>query len=352
MGLHDSSGGRLPGIESPPLVRLMHLCPDHIAQLEKMLATAHLKEQRVATIDLSAIHAIREYHPEDLTITVEAGMRLSSLKAELAQHGQWLPLDPPPVEDWTLGRLIDMNPSGPRRMGQGVLRDYVVGLEFVRANGQRIRTGGRVVKNVAGFDLSKCLIGAQGRLGVVTALSLKLMPLPAFERQMTLQLSSLEEAETVAKIMRSNKDHHHANLWELWREASAPESLQMVIGFSGHREAVLRHAQVIASRNTRWSLHEDWQADSGATPPTCHHETLFWQGRTWLETPRESVLPTRLSTVLEAMPPEESFVARMGQGVFYHGGEAKKKPSLPSANLIDRAQKLFDPAGVFMDRVE
>ena len=75
-----------------------------------MLATAHLKEQRVATIDLSAIHAIREYHPEDLTITVEAGMRLSSLKAELAQHGQWLPLDPPPVEDWTLGRLIDMNP--------------------------------------------------------------------------------------------------------------------------------------------------------------------------------------------------------------------------------------------------
>ena len=65
MGVHgpyDSSGGRLPGIESPPLVRLMHLCPDHIAQLEKMLATAHLKEQRVATIDLSAIHAIREYH--------------------------------------------------------------------------------------------------------------------------------------------------------------------------------------------------------------------------------------------------------------------------------------------------
>ena len=60
----------------------------------------------VATIDLSAIHAIREYHPEDLTITVEAGMRLSTLKAELAQHGQWLPLDPPPVEDWTLGRLI------------------------------------------------------------------------------------------------------------------------------------------------------------------------------------------------------------------------------------------------------
>ena len=55
----------------------MHLCPDHIAQLEKMLATAHLKEQRVAAIDLSAIHAIREYHPEDLTITVEAGMRLS-----------------------------------------------------------------------------------------------------------------------------------------------------------------------------------------------------------------------------------------------------------------------------------
>ena len=142
---------------------------------------------------------------------------------------------------------------------------------------------------------------------------------------MTLQLSSLEEAETVAKIMRSNKDHHCQSLGALARPP-APESLQMVIGFSGHREAVLRHAQVIASQ-VRWSLQEDWQADSGATPPTCHHETLFWQGRTWLETPRESVLPTRLSTVLEAMPPEESFVARMGQGVFYRGGQAKK--SLP-----------------------
>ena len=104
MGLHDFSGGRLPGIESPPLV-CPHLWLDHIAQLEKMLATAHLKEQWVATIDLSAIHAIREYHPEDLTITVEAGMRLSSLKVELAPTRSMASLDPPPVEDWTLGRL-------------------------------------------------------------------------------------------------------------------------------------------------------------------------------------------------------------------------------------------------------
>ena len=68
---------------------------------------------------------------------------------------------------------------------------------------------------MAGFDLSKLLIGAQGRLGVVTALSLKLMHLPAFERQMTLQLTSHQEAEAMSKIMRLNKDHHHANLWEL-----------------------------------------------------------------------------------------------------------------------------------------
>ena len=115
----------------------------------------------------------------------------------------------------------------------------MVGLEFVRANGQRIRTGGRVVKNVAGFDLSKCFIGAQGRL-----VWSRRFRSNAFERQMTLQLSSLEEAETVPRSC-SNKDHHYANLWELWREASAPESLK-VIGFSGHRGAVLRHAQVIA----------------------------------------------------------------------------------------------------------
>ena len=103
MGLHDSSGGWLPGIESPPLVSPMHLCPDHIALLEKMLTTAHQKEQRIATIDLSAIHAIREYPSEDLTITVEAGMRLSALKAELAKHGQWLPLDPPLLRIGPLG---------------------------------------------------------------------------------------------------------------------------------------------------------------------------------------------------------------------------------------------------------
>ena len=68
--------------------------------------------------------------------------------------------------------------------------------------------------------------------------------------------------------------------------------------------------------------NEDGQADSGATPPTCHHETVL-AGRTWLETPRVGSAHWR-STVLEAMPPEESFVARMGQGVFYHGGELAK----------------------------
>jgi glycolate oxidase FAD binding subunit len=128
--------------------------------------------------DTTALASVIDYPARDMTITVQAGVTLAALQAELAQEGQWLPIDVPSPEKATLGGAVAVNASGPRRYGYGTLRDYVIGLSFVTDDGTEVKAGGRVVKNVAGYDLMKLQIGALGTLGIVTQLTLKVKPKP------------------------------------------------------------------------------------------------------------------------------------------------------------------------------
>ena len=119
---------------------------------------------------------ILEHEAGDLTCTVEAEIRLSALRQALARHGQMLALDPP--GDPTVGACLAANLSGPRRHRYGTMRDLVIGATVVLGDGTVASSGGKVVKNVAGYDLAKLLCGSEGRLGRVVRLSLRLHPVP------------------------------------------------------------------------------------------------------------------------------------------------------------------------------
>jgi glycolate oxidase FAD binding subunit len=123
---------------------------------------------------------ILEHEPGDLTCIVEAGIRLSQLAAALRAHGQRLSLDPP--GDPTLGECLLYDLSGPLRHRFGTMRDLVIGVTVVLPDGTRASSGGKVVKNVAGYDLAKLFCGSRGRLGSVERLALRLHPLPADSR--------------------------------------------------------------------------------------------------------------------------------------------------------------------------
>jgi glycolate oxidase FAD binding subunit len=122
------------------------------------------------------------YEPADLTLTARAGTPVRSLAAELAAERQWLPYDPPHVEGRSLGGLVATGESGSFWMGYGELRNHVLGATVVKGDGTVLRLGGRVVKNVAGFDLLKAIVGSRGRLGVMTSVCVRAFPVPPTER--------------------------------------------------------------------------------------------------------------------------------------------------------------------------
>jgi len=145
-------------------------------------------------VDVRGLAEVIDYPARDMTITVQAGITLDQLQQLLARENQRLPVDVPQADCATLGGSLAGNVSGPRRCGFGTLRDYVIGISTVNDEGQETKAGGRVVKNVAGYDLCKLHVGALGTLGVINQVTLKVRPLPEAKALLTLgcEASTLE----------------------------------------------------------------------------------------------------------------------------------------------------------------
>jgi FAD/FMN-containing dehydrogenase len=145
-----------------------------------------------ATVELPLrdLDQVVEYNPGDLTITVGAGMTLSALDQVTAGHGQWLTLDPGGSPDGTIGATIATASSGALATGFGTPRDLVLGLEAVMPMGSIVRAGGRVVKNVAGFDVTRLLTGSRGTIGAITEVSLRLRARPPLDETLVVSLPS------------------------------------------------------------------------------------------------------------------------------------------------------------------
>lgn len=150
------------------------------------LAAGRRPERADLVLSTDRLRSIREYEPADLTIGVDAGVSLDALQERVAQHRQMLPLDPPGSGAGTLGATFATASAGPLRLGLGTPRDHALGVDVVTGDGRLLRLGGRVVKNVAGYDLVRLMVGSRGTLGIITGLHVRLRPLP--ERDITLAL--------------------------------------------------------------------------------------------------------------------------------------------------------------------
>ncbi len=153
-----------------------------------------------APLSLSALCGIVEYEPGDLTLTARAGTTLREIAAATATNDQWLTLDPHGSDDGTIGATVATASAGPLAHAFGTPRDLMLGVEFVTGKGAIVRGGGRVVKNVAGFDLTRLLTGSWGSLGVITEVTLRLRARPETDRSVAV---ALRDVATLAAWLRS-----------------------------------------------------------------------------------------------------------------------------------------------------
>src|SRR6266576_1215105 len=167
------------------------------ARADLVLSTARLNE-------------IIEHAWADLTVTVEAGCTIQRLQETLAQHGQRLALDPLWPEKATIGGVLAANDSGALRLRFGALRDLIIGATIALPDGTLASSGGKVVKNVAGYDLPKLVTGALGTLGVITRAVFRLHPLPRHSRSFTISVSKTREAQQIILAIQDSKLAHVA----------------------------------------------------------------------------------------------------------------------------------------------
>lgn len=157
------------------------------------------------TLSLREDTGVVSYVPGDLTLTVRAGTTLSEIERVTGEHDQWLPLDPFGSNDGTIGATIATASAGPLASSFGLPRDLLLGLEFVNGRGDIVRAGGRVVKNVAGFDLSRLLTGSWGTLGVITEVTLRLYARPKVDRSFVVSLKGPgQRANSMARAVQAS----------------------------------------------------------------------------------------------------------------------------------------------------
>jgi glycolate oxidase FAD binding subunit len=150
---------------------------------------------------------VLDYEPKDLTISVQAGIPLAELQALLAKNGQMVALDPPHSELASVGGVIASNSSGPLRLGYGTARDLVIGMTFATLQGKLVRTGGMVVKNVAGLDIAKLMIGSFGTLAVVTSVNFRVHSRPARTSTFLFEKPTLESALELRRSILASPLH-------------------------------------------------------------------------------------------------------------------------------------------------
>ena len=191
-------------------------------------------------LGLRRLSRLLEHEPGDLTASAEAGMTVEAFQTALRGRGQWVSLDPADARLATLGGVLAANASGPRRHLYGTARDLLIGVTVVTADGAIVRGGGKVVKNVAGYDLPKLFVGSYGTLGVIVEATVKLRPLPEHERLVCVPFDRLKDAGAAAKTLLAGD--LIPNAIDLLDAAAAAalgaESPALVVGFDGLREQV------------------------------------------------------------------------------------------------------------------
>ena len=184
-----------------------------------------------ANLNLNEVSGISEYNPQEYTFTALAGTPLADVNVLLAAEGQYLPFDPPFADTGaTLGGTVAAGLSGPGRFRYGGVRDFILGVTFVNGSGEVVRGGGKVVKNAAGFDFPKMMVGSLGRFGVMVELTFKVFPAPESYATLVLETDDFREAVTLMQKLAGSG-------FEAWGLELHPSN-KLLARFGGLAEAL------------------------------------------------------------------------------------------------------------------
>ncbi len=330
----------------------------------------------VIRMDTRAMCRVVEYEPEDMTVTVEAGITLGALQKRLAEHGQRLTLDPPHADRATIGGILAANDSGPIRLAFGTARDIVIGMSMIEPDGELIHSGGKVVKNVAGYDLHKLYIGSFGTLGPIATVTFKLRPVPEARGVVMLHPEDPSDAERMIRAAMAGQTR--PTFIELVSTRApvadaAASGLMLVIGFEENADAVRWQCERLQS-----SLGGEILENHAAQEVYDHLREL--PGAACRTSFRATMLSSKVADFFEAVrdlpihviahagsgivvglldePLDEAAWVRLvaaaaeGRGYLQIRGEwlgplVRRASRVPNATLSNAIRKAFDPAGTF-----
>src|SRR3954468_16986796 len=216
------------------------------------------------TLETTRLRGIVAHVPADLTITVASGTPFAEVRDALARHGQFLPLDPPHADSATVGGIVAANSSGFWRARYGGVRDMLIGTTIALADGTLAHAGGRVVKNVAGYDLNKLLIGSLGTLGVITECTFKVLPLPAASGGLEARFGRAQDAFAAADALARTSARPAA----LVVESSSRGSWRLLVLARGDAPAVQRTIALATDAARANGGRASGSSDGRASDPT------------------------------------------------------------------------------------
>ena len=298
-------------------------------------------------VSMTTLSRTVDYPARDMTVTVEAGIRMDELKALLKAEGQQLPIDVAQSQRATLGGAVATNTGGPRRFGYGTFRDYVIGLTAVAADGRLFHSGGRVVKNVAGYDMCKLLVGSLGTLAVITQLTLKLRPLPESSVHIWATFATLAEIEAALERLLVSETRPVAldvlnseAAEQIGKEARCALPVKqpvLIVGFEGAR------------RETEWQLNVLRRELAPHKPKQllvldAEDAERLWTALTEYQCSAEEpltfqahLLPSRTIEFCEQ-------ATRLGVAIQAHAGNGIVTGHLPDeATTVERAEAIISP---------
>ncbi|HEY6931664.1 MAG TPA: FAD-binding oxidoreductase [Thermoanaerobaculia bacterium] len=292
-----------------------------------------------AVVKTGRLSRVLEHAPSDQIVVVEAGATLAALQEALAPHGQQLALDPPLPGRATVGGILAANAFGPRRARYGSVRDLVIGLSLVRADGTLARGGSKVVKNVAGLDLPKLLVGSLGTLGLIVSTTFRLHPLP--EDSATI-LAPGRDAKSVRALVAKIRDAQlePTSVVAIWREGA----FDVGVRFEGFRAGVADQRDRLLALQGNGGAQACESLDAAAAKAFWErHDTLRVEGTLRAKL---TALPNAIEEIAEdLLPPLLSVLERPGflwyatLGLGFVSGDVGSPESAASA--IDRTRRLL-----------
>jgi glycolate oxidase subunit GlcD len=292
---------------------------------------------RSVVVETKRIARLVAHEPADLVATVEAGLTLADFNREVGRAGQWLPLDPPGAERATLGGVAATGAVGAQAFGYGAPRSYVLGMRVALADGRVVRAGGRVVKNVAGYDLCKLFVGSCGTLGLILELTFKLRPRPARESTVAAVSQDLPRLFAAARALAASQlfpvaveivSPRMAGALPLNLEGGAFVLLARFAGTGGAVAYQVERARALVGEHESLKGFEVFDEDGAIWQALAAASAGGGGGLIW----RASVLPSELGALVERLRVER------GDGAAWHAGAGDGRLRVFEPGEDDNAQ--------------